>query len=292
MVHTRLTVRRWSFAAAIRCARFAALHLFWAAGGNTGLASSAGRDLADRRPGAFVAFGLVGVAAVLLAGVALIVLASSDLGSDRIRRVARVVMMLIGVALLLRALVVEIALATAPSLRASVGPHWRQSGVSYCGTRGSFWAEDSSSPRPTTYDVLVGSACRSPKMVRCIMFQLAVTWRHPDTRSIELVGLLTGNTRGWEFAYLRAASEVTDFQPFLGFADLERRYTSDTLFPLFAQRIMRPSRPDHARYLRFMALDDDASAWSILARSQGVRVPAGYRAFSGPRWEIATPGPG
>lgn len=87
-----------------------------------GLASSAGRDLADRRPSAFVAFGLFGVAAVLVAGVALIVLASGDVGSDRIQRVARILMALIGAGLTLRAVPVETTLATAHSVRASVGP--------------------------------------------------------------------------------------------------------------------------------------------------------------------------
>lgn len=112
----------WSKAAAAWCALFAAVHLYWAVGGSTGLASAAGRDLADRRPGAFVAFGLFGVAAVLLAGVAVIVLASSDVGSAGFQRVARVVMAPIGAGLVLHAVLVEATLATAPSVRASVGP--------------------------------------------------------------------------------------------------------------------------------------------------------------------------
>lgn len=115
-----------------------------------------------------------------------------------------------------------------------------------------------------------------------VTHELAVTWQHPDTRSIQPVGLLTCSTSGYEFSYLRVASEVTDFQPFLGFPDLELPYTSDTLFPLFAQRVMRPSRPDYARYLRSLALADDASAWAILARSQGARVGDTIRAFPEP----------
>lgn len=115
-----------------------------------------------------------------------------------------------------------------------------------------------------------------------VTHKLGVTWQHPDTRSIQPVGLLTCNTSGWEFAYLRVTSEVTDFQPFLGFPDLEQRYSSRALFPLFAQRVMRPSRPDYARYLRSLALGDAASAWSILARSQGARVGDTIRVFPEP----------
>ncbi len=120
-----------------------------------------------------------------------------------------------------------------------------------------------------------------------VTHQLAVTWQHPDTLSIQPVGLLTCSTSGYEFSYLRVASEVTDFQPFLGFPDLESRYTSDTLFPLFAQRVMRPSRPDYAPYLHSLALDDTATAWSILARSQGARVGDNIRVLPEPEVDDA-----
>lgn len=71
-------VQTWAGrAAALWCIAFAALHLFWAFGGSAGLASSAGRDLANRRPTNFVVLGLYGVALVLLCGVALIRVASS-----------------------------------------------------------------------------------------------------------------------------------------------------------------------------------------------------------------------
>lgn len=117
--------------------------------------------------------------------------------------------------------------------------------------------------------------------------KLAVTWQHPDTRSIQPVGLLTCSTSGYQFSYLRDAATVTDFQPFLGFPDLDRRYTSDVLFPLFAQRIMRPSRRDYPHYLRSLALDDAAGAWSILSRSQGARVGDTIRVFPEPEVDSA-----
>ncbi|WP_084580251.1 DUF3995 domain-containing protein [Kutzneria sp. 744] len=60
----------WGKLAAGWSALFAALHIYWAVGGNIGLASSAGADLAARRPTWFVLFGLWGVAALLIAGAA------------------------------------------------------------------------------------------------------------------------------------------------------------------------------------------------------------------------------
>jgi len=62
--------------AAAWCAVFAAVHLFWAVGGTAGLASSAGQGLAERRPADFVVFGLFGVAALLLAGIVLVIMAN------------------------------------------------------------------------------------------------------------------------------------------------------------------------------------------------------------------------
>jgi hypothetical protein len=120
-----------------------------------------------------------------------------------------------------------------------------------------------------------------------------VTWQHPYTRSIRPAGVLTCGTEGFTFAYVARADEVDEvdevdgFQPFMGFADLHRRYTSPQLFPLFAQRVMRASRPDYPAYLRALALADDATAWAILARSQGERENDGIRVFAEPEVDTA-----
>ena len=58
--------RRWGYAAAGWAGSFAAVHLHWALGGSIGLAESAGAELAEERPGWFVAIGLYGVAALLI----------------------------------------------------------------------------------------------------------------------------------------------------------------------------------------------------------------------------------
>jgi len=60
------------------CGSFAGLHLFWALGGSVGLASSAGRDLAVRRPTSFDIFGLYGTALLLVVGI-LIIAVTRDL---------------------------------------------------------------------------------------------------------------------------------------------------------------------------------------------------------------------
>lgn len=112
--------------------------------------------------------------------------------------------------------------------------------------------------------------------------RLAVAWQHPETRRITAVGLLTCSDSCYTFAYLRSAAAVEGFQPFLGFPDLARQYEAHALFPLFAQRVMRVSRPDFSRYRQALRLEADASDWSILGRSQGQREGDGIRVFPEP----------
>lgn len=118
--------RVWSVpavGAAAWCAVFAAVHLFWAVGGAAGLASSAGRDLAERRPAGFVVFGLFGVAALLLVGIALVMVASGGIASEPLSRLAGVLVAVVGIALVIRGVALEVLLATdAGGLRAAVGP--------------------------------------------------------------------------------------------------------------------------------------------------------------------------
>jgi hypothetical protein len=112
--------------------------------------------------------------------------------------------------------------------------------------------------------------------------QLAVSWQHPVSRLIEPVGLLTCDDDGFAFGYLARADLVDGFRPFLGFPDLGRRYISPRLFPIFAQRIMRPGRPDYRRHLETLSLAPDAEPWDVLARSQGQRQGDGIRLFAEP----------
>ena len=92
---------------------------------------------------------------------------------------------------------------------------------------------------------------------------LIVAWQHPETRLIAPVGLLEhGRGLGDRFRYLRRASTVDGFLPFLSFPEWQRTYTSQHLFPLFSQRIMSPRRPDFSQFLYQLHLNEDATPWS------------------------------
>jgi hypothetical protein len=110
-----------------------------------------------------------------------------------------------------------------------------------------------------------GSALSSP-------FRLFVAWQNPQTRSIAPVGVLERRTDGYSFAYLRRSLDVPGFRPFLGFDDLDTRYESPELFPLFRQRLMDEKRPDYRTYLTVLGLDEGAPPLTILGRSEGHRA--------------------
>jgi hypothetical protein len=101
--------------------------------------------------------------------------------------------------------------------------------------------------------------------------RLVVTWQHPDERLIEPIGLLDYDGDCYRFGYIQHALAVKDFRPLLGFRDLYGSYASEHLFPLFAQRVMDPRRPDYQRYVARLGLPEDASPWEQIARSQGRR---------------------
>ncbi|WP_280759171.1 DUF3995 domain-containing protein [Prescottella agglutinans] len=107
---------------------FAALHVFWAAGGSAGLASSAGNELAAHRPTAFVVLGLWGVAAVLMAAAVVVGVAMNAQLPPRLRRILGWLITAAGLAMLARAVMIEILLITdAGGVRTEVGPqqtHW------------------------------------------------------------------------------------------------------------------------------------------------------------------------
>jgi len=100
---------------------------------------------------------------------------------------------------------------------------------------------------------------------------LIVAWQHPTSRLISPVGLLEHGA-GYRYRYLRRAPAVEGFLPFLGFPHWDQTYLAPRLFPLFQQRIMSPRRPDFRQFLRQLDLDENASPWEQLARSEGRRT--------------------
>jgi hypothetical protein len=102
--------------------------------------------------------------------------------------------------------------------------------------------------------------------------RLVVAWQHPAERWIEPIGFLSRGHRFYRFVYIRNAQTVKDFQPLLGFQDFYREYSSPELFPLFAERVMDPRRPDYHRYVERLGLEGQPHPWELITRSQGRRL--------------------
>jgi len=103
--------------------------------------------------------------------------------------------------------------------------------------------------------------------------RLLVTVRDPHTRAYRAVGFLNQDGDRFGFAYLRREVERENFRPLPGLRRAAHgRVWSDTLFPLFAERVVSSRRPDRHVSLDALGLPFDAAPMEVLARSQGQRV--------------------
>ncbi len=124
----------------------------------------------------------------------------------------------------------------------------------------------------------VGDLATARQPVELTLHRLLVTEKDPAGfyRPVAFLSASRGpGTTQYGFAYLRSAVERADFRPFLGFSDVNRAYRSDGLFPLFAERIMDPRRPEHPVLLAALDLTGDVTPLEVLARSGGQRAGDG-----------------
>lgn len=93
------------------------------------------------------------------------------------------------------------------------------------------------------------------------MKSLFVAWQTPSaSRAWFPIGRLDADVANqeFEFAYTQGAVEAQlkgEFSPLLAFPDMQRRYASRELFPLFKNRVLDPKRKDFAEYVGWLALD-------------------------------------
>ena len=89
------------------------------------------------------------------------------------------------------------------------------------------------------------------------------------------IGRLERHGSGYRFAYTKGVERATtasNFRPLLAFPDIGREYRSETLFPLFQNRVINDKRDDLADHLARLGLNpDDRDPMKILAISGGER---------------------
>jgi hypothetical protein len=115
-----------------------------------------------------------------------------------------------------------------------------------------------------TMSARAGSTMAAPRLL--------VAWQDPRSHLILPVGVLDQLPEGFSFVYLQRVLDIPGFRPLLGFEDLERRYESAELFPLFRQRLMDSRRSDYHRYLTILGLPEGVPPMVVLGRSEGRRA--------------------
>jgi len=98
------------------------------------------------------------------------------------------------------------------------------------------------------------------------------------------VGRLEVTERGYRFVYTTGAQKLKGFEPFPGMSDLNAVYESDELFPLFANRLLSPSRPEYEAFLAWGGFDPEIppSPIAMLGVTEGRRQTDSYEVFPCP----------
>lgn len=103
--------------------------------------------------------------------------------------------------------------------------------------------------------------------------RLLVTVRDASTRAHRPVGFLSHENDHYSFAYLRRELQRPGFRPLPGLTRaVAAPIEADTLFPLFAERVISSRRPDREVSLTALGLPLNAAPMEVLARSHGQRV--------------------
>lgn len=118
------------------------------------------------------------------------------------------------------------------------------------------------------------------------MNSLYLGWRSPSKAKWYPVGRLTKNSH-YEFNYVKGAEIAqhdSNFMPLKNFPDLNEKYESDDLFPMFANRLMPESRPEFKDFLNDLNISKEHKddPIYILARSGGRSATDTFELFPTP----------
>jgi hypothetical protein len=105
------------------------------------------------------------------------------------------------------------------------------------------------------------------------MNTLYIAWQDPQTRRWHTVGRLDRDAHGrYRFGYTRGASASPRFSYLGRMMDKTQVYFSDTIFPLFANRLLAEKRAEYPAYLSWMGVEQNKpDPLEVLARSGGRR---------------------
>ena len=109
--------------------------------------------------------------------------------------------------------------------------------------------------------------------------KLVLSWRNPDTRTWLPVGILEFKNEQYIFHYTNGA-KADNFVPFGQMQDKTEKYISDSLFPIFKNRLLSKSRPEYSDFLNWLDIDRNINNEILeLSRSRGIRATDDLQLF-------------
>ncbi len=118
---------------------------------------------------------------------------------------------------------------------------------------------------------------------------LFVAWRSTDASTCRWgpVGRLDFHNGFFRFFYTRGARTLPGFSPFPGMPDLEQVYESKALFPIFANRMLPPKRPEYRDYLTWSGFNPETTPdpLAVLGVTEGRRATDKVEVFPCPEPE-------
>jgi hypothetical protein len=119
---------------------------------------------------------------------------------------------------------------------------------------------------------------------------LFIAWRAggPSAGHWGPVGLLEHGAGRYRFVYTEGARSLGAFRPFSGMDDLEAVYESESLFPVFANRLLNSSRPEYEAFLAWGGFDpnDPPDPLALLGVTEGLRQTDSFEVFPCPQPDV------
>jgi len=115
--------------------------------------------------------------------------------------------------------------------------------------------------------------------------ELYLAWEDPIDRKWLPVGCLTIDDNNiYRFVYTKGAESSRNFVPFARMDQLDKVYTSETLFPLFSNRLLLDSRPEKKNYKEWLDIEEnECDPLTMLAITEGIRGTDTFEVFPYPK---------
>jgi len=112
--------------------------------------------------------------------------------------------------------------------------------------------------------------------------KLVLAWRNPEVRTWIPVGILEKIDEKYCFHYTNGA-KANNFIAFGQMQDKSQKYISDSLFPIFKNRLLAKSRPEYSDFLNWLDINvEDNDEILELSRSRGIRATDELQLFPVP----------